>query len=137
MEKGLTANYVQKENIYYFKYQKLYGIFSVSNWHIFDNLYKSTIYDIFTYSYKYICMYSWKLCTLPVITKMILRQLKHLGIWWTEHFVSKCMGCHKTIVMETGRTHCFHDYIHITPILLLWDLSMYSICHGSFKGTLM
>ena len=33
------------------------------------------------------------------------------------------MSCHKSIVVITGRAHCFHDYIYITPILLLWDLS--------------
>ena len=33
--------------------------------------------------------------------------------------VPKCMSCHKAIVVITGRPHCFHDYIYITPILLL------------------
>ena len=37
--------------------------------------------------------------------------------------VPKCMSCHKTIVVITGRTHCSHDRIYITPVLLLWDLS--------------
>ena len=32
--------------------------------------------------------------------------------------VPKCMSCHKAIVVIVGRTHCFHDWIHITPILL-------------------
>ena len=35
------------------------------------------------------------------------------------HHVSKCMSCHKAIVVITEGAHCFHDYIHITPILLL------------------
>ena len=39
------------------------------------------------------------------------------------HHVPKCMSCHKAIVLITGRAHCFHDYMYITPILLLWDLS--------------
>ena len=30
-----------------------------------------------------------------------------------------CMSCHKAIVVITGRAHCFHDCIYITPILLL------------------
>ena len=34
-------------------------------------------------------------------------------------YVPKCMSCHKAIVVITGRAHCFHDYIYITPILLL------------------
>ena len=29
--------------------------------------------------------------------------------------VSKCISCHKAIVVITGRAHCFHDYIYITP----------------------
>ena len=32
------------------------------------------------------------------------------------------MSCHKATVVITGRAHCFHDCIYITPILL-WDLS--------------
>ena len=37
----------------------------------------------------------------------------------TVHHVPKCMSCRKAIVVTTGRAHCFHDYIYITPILLL------------------
>ena len=33
--------------------------------------------------------------------------------------VPRCMSCHKDIVVITGRANCFHDYIYITPILLL------------------
>ena len=29
--------------------------------------------------------------------------------------VSNCISCHKAIVVITGRAHCFHDYIYITP----------------------
>ena len=39
------------------------------------------------------------------------------------YHVPKCMSCHKAIVVITGRAHCFHDYIYITLILLLRDLS--------------
>ena len=45
-----------------------------------------------------------------------------MSILYIYH-VPKCMSCHKAIVVITGRAHCFHDYIYITPILLLWDLS--------------
>ena len=41
----------------------------------------------------------------------------------TVQHVSKCMGCHKAIVVITGREHPFHNYIYIILILLLWDLS--------------
>ena len=54
--------------------------------------------------------------------------VKHSLVYWyqqcvTVYHVAKCMSCHKTTVVITGRTHCFHDYIYITIILLLWDLS--------------
>ena len=39
------------------------------------------------------------------------------------YIIYRCMSCHKAIVMIAGRAHCFHDCIHITPILLLRDLS--------------
>ena len=37
----------------------------------------------------------------------------------TVHHVPKCMSCHKFTVVIMGRESCFHDYIYITPILLL------------------
>ena len=33
------------------------------------------------------------------------------------------MSCHEAIVVITRRSHCFHDCIYITSILLLWVLS--------------
>ena len=39
------------------------------------------------------------------------------------HDACKYMSCHKAIVVITGRTHCFHDNIYVTLILLLWELS--------------
>ena len=35
------------------------------------------------------------------------------------HHVPKRMSFHKAIVVITGRAHCFHDCIYITPVLLL------------------
>ena len=43
----------------------------------------------------------------------------HNGFVETVHHVPKCMSFQKAIVVITGRAHCFHDYIYITPILLL------------------
>ena len=39
------------------------------------------------------------------------------------HHVPKWMSFHKAIVVIIRRAHCFHDYIYIMPILILWDLS--------------
>ena len=35
------------------------------------------------------------------------------------HMMFKCMGCHKAIVVMTGRAHCFHDCIYMMLILLM------------------
>ena len=46
--------------------------------------------------------------------------------------VPKCMRCHKTIVVVTGRAHCFHECIYFTPILFLWDLSTLCVVDHSW-----
>ena len=33
--------------------------------------------------------------------------------FWTSVHVSTYMSCHKAIVVITGRSHCFHDFIYI------------------------
>ena len=48
--------------------------------------------------------------------------MKKLSVHQTHH-VPKCLSCHKAILVMTGRTNCFHDYICVMPILLLQDLS--------------
>ena len=50
----------------------------------------------------------------------------------TVHHVPKCMSWHKPILVITGRTHCFHDCIYITLILLLWDLSTLCVVDPSW-----
>ena len=54
--------------------------------------------------------------------------LEHSLVHWyqqcvTVYPVPKCMRCHKAIVMITGKAHCFHYYMYIMPILLLWNFS--------------
>ena len=65
-----------------------------------------------------------------VLTNITLLALlvEHSLVHWyqqcgTVHHVPKCMSCHKANMVITGRAHCFHDYIYITLILLLSDLS--------------
>ena len=43
----------------------------------------------------------------------------HASCVSTVHHVPKFMSCHKTILVITGREHCFHDCISITSIVLL------------------
>ena len=58
--------------------------------------------------------------TITLLALLVEHSLVH---WYqqcvTVHHVPKCMSCHKAIVVITGRAHCFHGYIYITPILLL------------------
>ena len=41
----------------------------------------------------------------------------------TVHHVPRCMSFHKSILVITGRAHCFHDKIYVLLIVRLWDLS--------------
>ena len=63
-------------------------------------------------------------CTYRYVALLVEHSLVH---WYqqcvTIHHVPKCMSCHNAIVVITGRVHCFHDCIYITPILLLRYLS--------------
>ena len=40
-----------------------------------------------------------------------------------SYIIKRLSSSSKSIVAITRRKHCFHDSIHFTPILLLWDLS--------------
>ena len=61
-----------------------------------------------------VCAESSKQCALPVIATVALWQLMQLST--SVHHAPKSMSDNRVI---TGRVHCFDDYIHITPILLL------------------
>ena len=41
----------------------------------------------------------------------------HNGFVATYALGPKCMSYHKSIVVITWRTHCFHDCIYIAPIM--------------------
>ena len=62
----------------------------------------------------------------------ILKLKRAYDLFWeiveAWHLVSECMSCHKALVLITRRAHCFHDWIYITPILLLWDLNNGTMC---------
>ena len=57
-----------------------------------------------------ICMKSWKQCALPVVTTMPWWELMHLGM---STSFTKCMSCHKVIVVITGRARYLHECIYI------------------------
>ena len=71
-----------------------------------------------------VCHGSLLASTITPVIFLVEHSLVH---WYQQraiiHHVPKCMSCQKAIVVITGRAHCFHDYIYITLILLLWDLS--------------
>ena len=50
------------------------------------------------------------MCAVSAITTMALWQLNR----------TSCAHCGGYIVPITGRVHCSHDYLYMTPILLLW-----------------
>ena len=94
--------------------------------HIYINIYVYiytyvTYTYIYIYIYMYVCIYSvtklllYKFSLLG-ITTMALWQLMHLGTWCT---MDELLQSHCVII---GKVH-FHDYICITPILLLRDLN--------------
>ena len=57
-------------------------------------------------------MYGYVMCTWYIMVTS------------TVYHVPKCMRCHKAIVVITGRSHCFHGCIYITPSCLceIWAL---------------
>ena len=68
------------------------------------------------------------LCLLFGICYIYIKYIWNIYIFispqWLCAIAPKWMSCHKDIVLITGRAHCFHDCIYITPVLLLWDLSV-------------
>ena len=63
-----------------------------------------------------VCRGSFMTTFIMLLAWLVEHSLVH---WYQQcvnaHHVSKCMSCHKAIAVITGRTHCFHDYIYITP----------------------
>ena len=43
----------------------------------------------------------------------------HNGFVATHALGNKFMSCQKAIVVITGKAHCFHDCMYVTPILLV------------------
>ena len=56
-----------------------------------------------------------------------------LGQHDNRPYVPKCMSYHKSIVVITGRAHCFHDCIHIYIYYahLAFVRFEHSVCCGS------
>ena len=45
---------------------------------------------------------------------------------WNVHHLPKCIICHKAIVMITGRTHCFRNYM---PRRKPWPISSFALIY--------
>ena len=69
------------------------------------------------------CLILFTIFPFDFLVKKIVTS--YWGLSYMDH-VPKCTNFHKAILVMTGRAHCFHDCIYITPILLLWDLR--SLC---------
>ena len=55
---------------------------------------------------------------------------RHNGFDATHALGYMCMSFYKAIVMIPARAYFFHDYIYITPILLLWWLSTLCVMYN-------
>ena len=51
--------------------------------------------------------------------------LRHWYLW-NVHHLTKCIICHKAIVMITGRTHCFRNYM---PRRKPWPISSFALIY--------
>ena len=60
-----------------------------------------------------VCRGSLMTTNITLLALLVEHSLVH---WYqqcgTVHHVPRCMGCHKAIVVITGRAHCFHGYIY-------------------------
>ena len=67
---------------------------------------------------------SWTHC---MIAQSVRASERKIHQWWISyiyiHRVSKWMSSHKKIVVISRGKHYFNDYIYITPISCLWNLS--------------
>ena len=68
---------------------------------------------MYTYIHIYICLYIHTYISyiyIYIYVYAIMKTMCPPG-YQTVHHVSKCMSCHRAIVVVTGRAHCFHDCI--------------------------
>ena len=76
-----------------------------------------------------VCRGSFMTTFIMLLAWLVEHSLVH---WYQQcvnvHHVSKYMSCHKAIAVITGKTHCFHDYIYITPSCFC---EIWALCHGS------
>ena len=105
----LAVTYNWEINIYLciYKYMYIYNIYNIYNILYVYNIYN--IYNIlYVYIYIYIHIQSWimKQCALPVVTKMALWQLMHLG---TRCAYMMCLRENRTScgqMQELRQSHC-------------------------------
>ena len=75
---------------------------------------------IYIYIYIYIYAIMKTVCPRSYRNRSVTNALGYMMYGCNiVHHVPKCMSCQKAIVVITGKAHCFHDCIYITPVLLL------------------
>ena len=62
---------------------------------------------MYTYIYVYIYIHTF---LIYIYVYAIMKTMCPPG-YQTVHHVTKCMSCHRAIVVITGRAHYFHDCI--------------------------
>ena len=77
-----------------------------------------------------VCRGSLMTSNIMLLALLVQHSLVH---WYlqcgTIHQVPKWLSWHKAIVLITRSAHCFHDYIYVTLILVLWDLRTLCVVH--------
>ena len=88
------------------------------------------LYILYIYANIYIFLWIYIYFKFYFIIKTMYPPGYHHNGFEATHL--KCISCHKEVVVITGRAHCFHNCIYITPISLLWDLgTLCYVCRGS------
>ena len=111
--------------IYIYIYTHIYTYIYI---YIFIIIYYYILFILLIYLWFMSILLLWDfsaLCVMDHLWPLTLRY--YLSLLSTLLFIStsnawpciKCMSCHKTTVVITGRAHCFLDYMYIMPIVLL------------------
>ena len=89
----------------YFKIFCIFSIFCILYWNC-TNVVVNCLLISYLCSDQIRTLYSSKVCHDPFYIFFI-----YIYITYTQHINN--MSCHKTIVVITGRGHCFYDYMYI------------------------
>ena len=107
---GTLLSWLRKYNIYIYlePYGHWEGLWDVGWW--LYHFWGCDLTRLYIYIYIYICNYE-KNESSQLSTQWVCGNSYTLA--HDLHHVPKCMSWHKSIVVMTGKAHCFHDCINI------------------------